>query len=32
MVDAPFPGGTLEELVVDGGGDGEPRAEGEEGL
>jgi len=32
MVDAPLPGGTLEALVVDGGGNGEPRAEGEEGL
>jgi len=32
MVDAPLPGGSLEALVVDGGGDGEPLAEGEEGL
>ena len=32
MVDAPLPGGSLEALVVDDGEDGEPRAEGEEGL
>jgi len=32
MVDAPLPGGSREALVVDGGEDGEPRAEGEEGL
>jgi len=32
MADAPLPGGSLEALVVDGGGDGEPRGEGEEGL
>ena len=32
MVVALLSGATLEAIVVDGGGDGEPRAEGEEGL
>jgi len=32
MVDAPLRGGSLEALVVDGGRDGEPHGEGEEGL